>query len=259
MCSVKLVPNVPNVAQNVPVGADYTSFSTLGQPWWTKLIKVTDNHQLLCTSPQEPLPAVGIASADKQKCSRVGQKSGISGLFQPASFGPRNQQQMETYTRSEQSQQIPQGRKIQNGDIKNDPNLPTDRGLGDIHRFQGCLLPYPRTKPIKEISEISCSGQNIPVQSTTIWPVHSSLGVHCSDQRGQTNGFAEGYKNPPILRRLVGPGQIPPNLSPAYTNISKHLGWIVNMEKSELDPKQVFDFVGYQFDLKEGKVRPTLD
>ena len=23
--------------------------------------------------------------------------------------------------------------------------------------------------------------------------------------------------------------------------------------------KQVFDFVGYQFDLKEGKVRPTLD
>ena len=31
------------------------------------------------------------------------------------------------------------------------------------------------------------------------------------------------------------------------------------MEKSELGPKQVFDFVGYQFDLKEGKVRPTLD
>ena len=29
------------------------------------------------------------------------------------------------------------------------------------------------------------------------------------------------------------------------------------MEKSELDPKQVFDFVGYQFNLREGKVRPT--
>ena len=25
----------------------------------------------------------------------------------------------------------------------------------------------------------------------------------------------------------------------------------------ELHPKQVFDFVGYQFDLKEGKFRPT--
>ena len=29
--------------------------------------------------------------------------------------------------------------------------------------------------------------------------------------------------------------------------------------KSKLDLKQVFDFVGYQFNLKEGKVRPTLD
>ena len=33
----------------------------------------------------------------------------------------------------------------------------------------------------------------------------------------------------------------------------------MNMEKSELDPKQIFDFVGYQFDLKEGRVRPTLE
>ena len=31
----------------------------------------------------------------------------------------------------------------------------------------------------------------------------------------------------------------------------------MNREKSELDPKQVFNFVGYQFDLKEPKVRPT--
>ena len=37
------------------------------------------------------------------------------------------------------------------------------------------------------------------------------------------------------------------------------LGWLVNKEKSELEPKQVFNFVGYQFDLGEGKVRPTPD
>ena len=41
--------------------------------------------------------------------------------------------------------------------------------------------------------------------------------------------------------------------------LCQDLGWLVNMEKSELDPKQVFDFVGYQFDLKEGKVRLILD
>ena len=39
--------------------------------------------------------------------------------------------------------------------------------------------------------------------------------------------------------------------------LCQELGWLVNKEKSELVLKQVFNFVGYQFDLKEGKVRPT--
>ena len=37
------------------------------------------------------------------------------------------------------------------------------------------------------------------------------------------------------------------------------LGWLVNREKSELDPKQVYIFLLYQFALREGKVRPTPD
>ena len=41
--------------------------------------------------------------------------------------------------------------------------------------------------------------------------------------------------------------------------ICQKLGSLVNADKSELDPKQIFDFVGYQFDLKAGRVRPTLD
>ena len=40
-------------------------------------------------------------------------------------------------------------------------------------------------------------------------------------------------------------------------DLCRELGCLVNKEKSELDPKQVFNFVGYQFDLREGKVRPT--
>ena len=60
-------------------------------PDQTKLAKVTDNHQLLCTSSQEPLPFGGIVSADKQRCSRVGLKSNL-GFLQPAIFfGPKNQ------------------------------------------------------------------------------------------------------------------------------------------------------------------------
>ena len=69
-------------------------------------------------------------------------------------------------------------------------------------------------------------------------------------------------EDPPLPRRLVGESQIPPGLSPAHSRSSENmleLGWLVNLEKSELEPKQIFDFVGYQFDLRAGRVRPTLD
>ena len=39
--------------------------------------------------------------------------------------------------------------------------------------------------------------------------------------------------------------------------LCRQLGWIVNMTKSELVPKQVFNFVGYRFDLVTGWVLPT--
>ena len=33
----------------------------------------------------------------------------------------------------------------------------------------------------------------------------------------------------------------------------------MNLEKSELEPKQDFNFVGYQFDFRSDRFRPTLD
>ena len=41
--------------------------------------------------------------------------------------------------------------------------------------------------------------------------------------------------------------------------ICQELGWVVNFEKSEVEPKQIFNFIGYQFDLKCGRVGPTPD
>ena len=41
--------------------------------------------------------------------------------------------------------------------------------------------------------------------------------------------------------------------------LCRELGWVVNMEKSELTPQQVFNFVGYRFDLLSGRVLPTRD
>ena len=39
----------------------------------------------------------------------------------------------------------------------------------------------------------------------------------------------------------------------------QQLGWLVNLEKSELDPIQDFNFLGYQLDLRSDRVRLTPD
>ena len=69
----------------------------------------------------------------------------------------------------------------------------------------------------------SCPGSLLPIQSTTHWSVHSTDGVQSGGQRGQTDGFTEGYKNPSVPRRMVGESHIPPNLSPAYTDLGSSL------------------------------------
>ena len=106
-------------------------------------------------------------------------------FLQPVISGPKTKQQVETYTRSQQPQQIPQGRKIQNGDTKNNKDLSPNREVGNVNRLQGCLLPHTNPKPVQKEPKLSCTGTNIKVQSTSIWSVHSTPGVHCRDQRGQ--------------------------------------------------------------------------
>ena len=190
-----------------------------------KAHKVSRGHKLLCKSPQEQLPAGGIASAYSQKCCRTGKTSNISGVFQPTISSPKAQQ-VEAHTRSEQTESFPQDGEIQNGDTRNHQNIPPTRGVGHLNRLQGCLLPYTDTGTVQEISEISCRGSDIPIQSTALWSVHSTLGVNCSSKGGETDGHTQGYKNPPVPRRLVGESQILPGLSPAYSKSSENISKI---------------------------------
>ena len=138
-------------------------------------------------------------------------------------FSPKAQQQVETHTRFEQIESFPQDKKIQNGDTGNHQNVPPTRGVGDFDRFQRCLLPYTNTGTVQEISEISCPRADIPAQGTAFWSVHSTLGVHCDSKRGETDGHTQGYKDPPVPRRLVGESHIPPGLSPAYSKTSGNM------------------------------------
>ena len=157
---VKPVTNVKNVASNLPVGARLQNY------WqtWVDLgagLKVVQILKEGYTLPFRIRPKLTRSSTViswyvnphrnlyllealhqliEKKRSRA--KSKISGLFQQTISSTQTQQQVETYTRSEQTKSCPQGGKIQNGDTRNHQDIPPTRGVGHLNRFQECLLPY---------------------------------------------------------------------------------------------------------------------
>ena len=54
-----------------------------------------------------PTAAGGITSAYSQESCRTSKTPNISGVFQQTIFSPKTQQQVETYTRFEQTESFP--------------------------------------------------------------------------------------------------------------------------------------------------------
>ena len=222
-----------------------------------KTHKISHSCKLLCQSSQEQLPDGGITSAYRQKCSRACPQSNFSGIFQPTFSGPQTKQQMETHLRSEQTKPLSQGGEIQNGNAGNHQDIPPIRVVGHFNRFQGRLLPHSNTGTVQEIPQISCPRSDIPIQSTSLRSLHSTLGVYNSGQRGNTDGHTQGirihqYLDDWLVRARSH--QVCLQHKQELVKICQNLGWLVNLEKSELEPKQIFNFVGYQFDLQSGRV-----
>ena len=167
-----------------------------------ELIKKPHSYKLLWQSSQESLPVRGITSAYGQKRNRTGTQTKLPRVFQPAIFSPKTQQQVEAYSRLKQSEPLPQGGKIQDGDTGNYQDIPPT---------------------VQEISEVSRKRADLSIQSSAFRTVHSTLRVHCDSKGGTADGHTQGYKNPPVPRQLVGEGNIPPGLSPAYTSTSRNV------------------------------------
>ena len=169
-------------------------------PVQTSLNKVTDCNKHLPQSNQTGLPCGGTASADKQKCSRTGGKPKLTGVLQPAIFVTQTQQPVETDSGLEHLEHLFEHRVVQDGDPRDNKNLPTVRGVGHIHRFQRRILPHTNSQSVQEVHAFSPPDSVLPVQSPSLWPVHSPHGVHSGHQRGQTHGTSKGYKDPPVPR-----------------------------------------------------------
>ena len=101
------------------------------------------DNQWLCKPPQEPLPEGGFACTDQQEGSREGKGSDLSSLLQQVVHCPQTKPEMAANLGPQCSKPIFECKNIQNGDLRNNSNLLTTRGMGDIAGFQQRLFYIP--------------------------------------------------------------------------------------------------------------------
>ena len=104
---------------------------------------------------------------------------------------------------------------------RDNKDLPSGRGVGYFHRLQGRILPHTNSQSVQEV-RFHIQGQSYQFKALP-FGLSTAYGVHSGGQRGQIDGLTEGYKNPPVPRQLDGESHIPPNLSPAYTDLGSSL------------------------------------
>ena len=169
---------------------------------------------------------------------------------------------METHTGPEQIESFPQGGEIQNGDTGNHQDIHPEKGVGYLSRPKDAYFHIPIQEQSRKYLRFHVQGQTYqfkalpfglstaPMEFTVLAKEVKLIAIHKGIRIHQ---YLDGW----LVRARSH--QTCLQYTQILVKMCQDLGWLVNVEKSELEPKQVFDFVGYQFDLRSGRIKPTLD
>ena len=263
LSSANIVTNVPTVAINAPVGARLHQFwekwEALGSS--PKVVTILREGYTLPFRFRPNLtrsPTVISNYANPQRQSHF-----LEALYQLVNKNAvepvANQNSLGFYNRH--LEHLPKHRVVQNGDPRDNKNLPTGRGVGHLHRLQGCILPYTNSQSRKymrfHIQGQSYQFKGLPFGLSTAPMEFTVVAKEVKLMALQKGIRIHQYLDDWLVRATFH--QTCLQHTQTLVALYRGLDWLVNKEKSELDPKQVFNFVGYQFDLREGEFRPTLE
>ena len=221
-------------------------------PVQTQLNKVTYCNKQLPQLGQAVLPCRGTVSADKQECSRTGSKSKLTGFLQPAIFGTQTQQKVETGPGLEH---LFKHRVIQNGDPR-DNTLQAGEWVTSID-FKDAYFHIPIHSQSRKYMRFHLQGRSYQSKALPFGLSTAPMEFTVVAKEVKLMALQRGIRIHQYLDDwLVRASSHDTCLQQTQTlmTLCRELGWLVNKQKSELAPKQVFNFIGYQFDLKEGKV-----
>ena len=229
-------------------------------PNQTKLGQVTDGSQLLCKSPQEQLPVGGIASADKEKCNRTNHHS--LGFYNRLFLVPKpNNKWRPILDLSNLNKFL----KIEKFKMETPETIRTSLQTGEWVTsidFRDAYFHIPIHPHSRKYLRFHVEGKTFQFKALPFGLSTAPLEFTVVAKEVKLMALRKGIR----IHQYLDDWLVRATSHQTYlqhtqmlVSLCQDMGWVVNFEKSELEPKQVFDFVGYQFDLQEGKVRPTID
>ena len=134
--------------------------------------------------------------------------------------------------------------------------------MGIVDRPVRCLTTHPHPSKLKEIPKVLLQVSGVSVHLPPIQTSHSPPGLYNDCKGSEANGPLQRTQIHQYLDDWLIRSQSQEEAqvnTQAVVDLTQSLGWIINQEKSELKPTQVFSFVGYEYHLDSALVKPTQE
>ena len=202
------------------------------------------------------LPAASKSAAGRRsrqyplKGGSGGDNSGMSWIL--LQNFPRSQEERQTqaYHRPLCAQSFCLHTDIQNGDTEKNERRHSVKRLGIFIGSDGCLFACPNTLSVSQIPQIHAERSSVPVKGTPIRPLDKSFRVYSLMTVIATFLRRRAITLHPYLNDWLARNQNHRRLlehRQFILSLINSLGLIINYEKSDLVPAQVFTFIGMEF------------
>ena len=191
---------------------------------------------------------------------RKGGKCKISRVLQSPLSCTQASPKVEASNRPKQAQHFSTRRKVKNGNARVHQDFSDSGGMGSVNRPVGRLPPHPHPSKLKEVSKILpqvFQFTSLPFGLATAPQVFTMVVKEVKLMALSRGLRLHQYLDDWLIRSQSQEEALVNTRT--VVDLTQSLGWILNQEKSELKPTQVFSFVGYEYHLDSALVKPTQE
>ena len=130
------------------------------------------------------------------------------------------------------------------------------RGMDVVDRPIRRLPSHPHPPKLKEVPKVLPQVTGVSVHLPSLRGCHGPSGLYNDCKRSEAD---KGNQTSPVPGRLAYQSPVSGRSTQTVVDLTQSLGWIINQEKSELKPTQVFSFLSYKYHLDSALVKPTQE